>query len=122
MAKMAPTRVLVLEDDSRTLDLFCEALRRAGFDVEGTATLGAAIEVLRRAPVHAIVANLQLPDAASVDVLAALRGMAPGRPIVVCSGFVTDELWGHAVDFGAVAVLEKPVPLKRLVETVAAAA
>jgi DNA-binding response OmpR family regulator len=115
-------RVLVVEDDPRTLDVFCEALRRAGFEVESAVSVAAAIDALRRAPIHLIVSNLGLPDASPVDVLAALRAAAPNSPIVVCSGFVTDEVKAHAVDFGVAAVLEKPVTLRRLVETVEAAA
>jgi two-component system, NtrC family, response regulator PilR len=115
-------RVLVVEDDSRTRDVFCEVLRRAGFDVEGAGTIAAAIDTLRHAPIRAIVTNLRLPDGSPVDVLAALRHMAPDRPIVVCSGSVTDEVRAYAADFGAVAILEKPVELQRLVEIVRAAA
>lgn len=115
-------RILVVEDDPRTRDVFCEALRRAEFQVDSAGTVAAAIDALRRASVHAIVANLGLPDAFPADVLAALRAAAPNSPIVVCSGLVTDEVQAHAVNFGVAAVLEKPVTLQRLVETVKTAA
>jgi DNA-binding NarL/FixJ family response regulator len=59
---------------------------------------------------------------APIDALAVFRITAPDSRIVVCSGFLTEELRVSAGQFGAVAVLEKPVGLDTLVNTVAAAA
>jgi two-component system, NtrC family, response regulator PilR len=115
-------RILILEDDPRTLEVFSQALRRVGFDVQAVRTMAAAIEALDARRYTAILTNLRLPDIAPTDVLAVLRATAPGSRIVVCSGFITEELRVSARQFGAVAVLEKPVGLDKLVNTVAAAA
>lgn len=114
-------RVLIVDDDAWTREFFCEALRGARFEVVSAPTMAAALEALRRAPVDIIITDLQLPDVARVDVLATLRPAAPASRLIVCSGFVSDEQRAHALRFGAVAVLEKPVRLQLLVETVTAA-
>ena len=120
MANMSSARILILEDDPRTLEVFSEALRRAGCEVEAVRTMAAAVEALNARRYTAILTNLGLPDIAPSDVLAGLRATAPRSRIVVCSGLITEELRGIARQFGAVAVLEKPVGLDRLVNTVAA--
>jgi two-component system, OmpR family, response regulator len=112
-------RVLIIEDHAAILDTFCEVLRRAGFEVEAAATMTAALTLLSTRRYAAIIADLGLPDVQSIDTLAALRGIAPHSPIVVCSAILTDELQHQAALFGAVALLEKPVTLDQLVETVA---
>jgi DNA-binding NtrC family response regulator len=122
MAKISSARILILDDDPRTLEVFCEGLRRAGCEVHAVRTMAAAIEALNARRYTAIVTNLGLPDIAPLDVLAALRATAPGSRIIVCSGLITEELQASARQFGAAAVLEKPVGLDRLVNTVAAAA
>jgi DNA-binding response OmpR family regulator len=122
MVNMSSARILILEDDPRTLEVFSEALRRAGCEVEAVRTMAAAVEALKARRYTAILTNLGLPDIAPSDVLAGLRATAPRSRIIVCSGLITEELRGIARQFGAVAVLEKPVGLDRLVNTVAAAA
>ena len=81
-----------------------------------------AVEALQARGYTAILTNLRLPGIAPIDVLAVLKATAPGSRIVVCSGFITKELRVSARQFGAVAVLEKPVGLDQLVNAVAAAA
>ncbi len=116
-----PTRhVLIVEDDPTTLEAFSEALRRAGCEVEAVPTMAAALELLIRRTVHAIVADLGLPDISPFDTLAALRAAAPDSRLIVCSGMLTEELQRDAREFGATAVFQKPVALERLVAAVAA--
>jgi DNA-binding response OmpR family regulator len=122
MATIPSARILILEDDPRTLEVFSQALRRMGFDVQAVRTMAAAIEALETRRYPTILTNLRLPDIAPIDVLAVLRATTPGSRIIVCSGFVTEELRVTARQFGAAAVLEKPVGLDKLVNTVAAAA
>jgi DNA-binding NtrC family response regulator len=85
-------------------------------------TMAAAIDALDAGRYTDILTDLRLPDIPPMDVLAVLRVTAPGSRIIVCSGFITEELRVTARQFGAVAVLEKPVGLDKLVKTVAAAA
>jgi DNA-binding response OmpR family regulator len=115
-------RVLVIEDDGAVLEAFCEALRHAGFDADGAATMNDALALLATRRYVAMVTDLGLPDVPSIDTLAALRGAAPHSAIIVCSAMLTDELQDLAGIFGAAALLEKPVALDQLVETVARAA
>jgi CheY-like chemotaxis protein len=118
---MPPLSVLIIEDDPLTRETFSDALRLAGFEVAGVPTMAAALERLTGRPVQVIVTDLRLPDIATLDTVAALRARAPDSRIVVCSGFVTPELRRYARGFGAVAVLEKPVELARLLAAVSGA-
>jgi DNA-binding NtrC family response regulator len=68
-----------------------------------------------------VVADHVLPDVQGMELLAALRRALPGMPFILCSGFLTEELRADAREFGAFAVLEKPVSMRTLVGIVRAA-
>jgi two-component system phosphate regulon response regulator OmpR len=115
-----PARVLVIEDDARLRDLYVEILTRARYEVQAVPTVGLAIEALLSEPADVIIASPH--DVVPADLLAALHGIAPRLPVIMCSGIVDDELRRLATDFGVAAVLEKPVDMRRLVEAVRQAA
>ncbi len=115
---MPPLRVLVVDDEPTILAMFADVLRHAGFDVEATPTMADALDLLTDRRFDAIVADLQLPDIRPFDTIAALRASAPDSRIVVCSAFLTEELRRNAREFGATAVLEKPLASEQLVAAV----
>jgi DNA-binding NtrC family response regulator len=114
-------RVLIVEDDPTALDLFSTTLRQAGFDVEGTPSGFDALSALTPRRYAAVVADHVLPDVPGMELLVALRRALPGMPFILCSGFLTAELRADAREFGAFAVLEKPVSMQALVGIVRAA-
>jgi DNA-binding NtrC family response regulator len=115
-------RILMVEDSEPVLDVLRESLEKAGFRVESARTAAEAIERLAGEPYAAIVADCVLPDLPPLDWLAAVRGAAPGTPLVVYSGTVSLELLrDQAASAGAAAVLEKPFAPARLVEAVRSA-
>jgi DNA-binding NtrC family response regulator len=116
-----PARVLLVEDDVATLDLFSDALRRAGFEVDGARSVGEALERLAHREYAVVLADHGLSDIPGLDFLAALSGAVPRTPRLLCSGLVTDELLAQAREFGVFAVLSKPISLEMLVVTVSAA-
>ena len=118
MSASLPVRVLLVEDDERTLDLFCVALRIAGYEVDGAPTAAAALENLSQHRYHIVIADNILPDIQGVDLLAAMRGAMPTTPLILYSGDMTAAIREQAKEFGVYEVLEKPISLSRLVDVV----
>jgi two-component system, NtrC family, nitrogen regulation response regulator GlnG len=114
-------RVLIVEDDSATLDLFCTKLRQAGYEVEGAASVADALTALSQHRYAVVLADHVMPDIHGLELLAVLRRTVPGMPVIFYSGFLTAEVGARAREFGAFAVLEKPVSMWTLVRTVRAA-
>ena len=113
-----PIRVLLVEDDERTLDLFCDALRTAGYEVDGVPSATAALDALAQRRYHIVIADNILPDIQGVELLAAMRGAMPTAPLILYSGDMTAGIREQAKDFGVYEVLEKPISLARLFEVV----
>jgi DNA-binding NtrC family response regulator len=111
MPTTASVRVLLVDDDARTLDLFCDALRMAGYEVDGLPTATAALDALSQRRYHVVISDNILPDIQGVELLAAMRGAMPTTPLILYSGDITETIREQAKDFGVYAVLEKPISL-----------
>ena len=60
-----------------------------------------------------------MPGRSGLDVTRELRELRPDLPIVILSGFVTNELREEAASLGVRRILEKPTTLDDLARTVA---
>ncbi len=113
--------MLLVEDDPAVRAALLGALEAAGFEAIGAGDAAEALEVLAQRHVAVVVADYHLPGIAGLDLLAAIRGTAPGTSLILYSGGMTQELAAEARDFGVRVVLEKPVSAEQLVEAVCAA-
>jgi DNA-binding NtrC family response regulator len=120
-ARAERSRVLLVEDDPAVRTALLGALEDAGFEAEGTGDAMEALAILAQRHVRVVVADYHLPGIAGLDLLAALRGTAPGTALILYSGGMTNELAAEARAFGVRVVLEKPVSAEQLVGAVRAA-
>jgi DNA-binding NtrC family response regulator len=111
--------LLVVDDADAVAGAFSLILARAGFEVETVATATDALDLIAARRYAVILADCLLPDLPVLEWLTALRGAAPTTPLILYSGTILgDELQRQATEFRAVAVLEKPFSVARLVEVV----
>lgn len=106
MPSQAPEalNVLVLEDDVDDAKLVRTALVSLGTPtmvVEQVGRLSEARARLAEGHYDVVLADLSLPDGSGLDVLHALRGAAPGTPVVVLTDGADDAIGVAAVREGA---------------------
>ncbi len=106
-------RVLVVDDEPMIRDLMTEMLASAGYAVDTAVDGIDAIERVRAAAgrYSVVLLDQSMPRLAGRAALRAIRGLEPRLKIICFSGFPS------AME-GADAVLEKPVPAHRLIETI----
>ena len=109
-------RILVVEDDRTTRQMYCSALAFAGYDVEA---VDDGLLALRRVeevrPPDLVVLDLHLPRVDGLSVLAELRASSHtcDIPVVVVTGA------SYTADIeAATAVIEKPCDPEHLVAVV----
>lgn len=109
-------RVLVVDDEERVLGVAVRMLDARGFDATGAATGAAALDALqpRGSGFEAVVLDHGLPDTTAIDLLARIRELAPGIPVVLISG---NPITLESVP-GATSVLRKPFTLDGLTAAV----
>jgi two-component system, cell cycle sensor histidine kinase and response regulator CckA len=99
----SPLHVLLVEDDDAYAALLASDLDaiQARMDVRRVASMLAAEQALRAAPVDAILLDLGLPDSVGIDTVERMHALAPGVPIVVVTAHDDEAVALQAVQQGA---------------------
>lgn len=108
-------RVLVADDDPSHRDLLATALRAQGFDVVETSDGQDLLAQLLAVPSEyftCVVADQMMPQLRGTEVLARASARAP---FVIVTGHADPAIDQAAAQFGAVAVVRKPVDVGRLI-------
>ena len=118
-AKVRPTSVLVVEDDSTVSAIVCMALERAGYSVRAvTDCESARLEIASQAP-EVLIMDLGLPDGNGLDIVRELTPQSEGGPaVVVLSGYRQERNVLAAFEAGADDFMIKPFSPDELVARV----
>jgi DNA-binding NtrC family response regulator len=105
--------ILVVEDNSSILEILCETISKAGYEVECVRTRAEAIVALSAKQHDLLVADVRLPDGKTYDLVERATQL----------GIRTILITGHYDEVSAVAVfntpyLVKPFPLDSLLEEI----
>jgi CheY-like chemotaxis protein len=113
--------VLVIDDDLGTTETFGAVLRPEGFQV-GTAACGAdGLAMARSGLFDVLLIDQRLPDMLGTDLARSIRRESPDVPFVLMSAWLTTEVTVDAMRLGAANVVEKPLTLETIRETVLSA-
>lgn len=113
-AESSRGRVLLVDDDESVRLSVSELLRRRGFEVEVAASGPAALALLQAAPFEAIVADIQMPGNAGLELVETATRAFPGLPTILLTGRPSVETAARSVRLAVVAYLLKPPDLEEL--------
>jgi DNA-binding response OmpR family regulator len=112
---VAEARLLLVDDDPAVRSAVSQALEEDGHAVAVAEGGRAALALLRQGPLpDLLIVDLGLRDMGGAELVAEVRRMAPGLPILIASG-----AGEHAAEFG-LPVLAKPFRAAELRAKVAA--
>lgn len=106
-AALHGARVLLVEDDGDSREVFTALLCRHGAEVEAVATAQEAIEVLQRRRADLIVSDIRLPDVPGHSLIRLVRAWAPDRggltPALALTAYPTpqDRATAYAAGFNS---------------------
>ncbi|WP_437573835.1 response regulator [Sorangium sp. So ce887] len=114
-------RVLVIDDEQdirETLDTFlsCE-----GYEVATAESGEAAVEQAQGEPFDLAITDLRMPGMGGDETLVALKRIHPNLPVIVVTGYASDEAAMRCSTGGAFRIVHKPVQLEDLLSLVEAA-
>ena len=111
--------ILVVDDEHGIRDLLCEILNDEGHAVELAENAAQARAVRLRERPDLVLLDIWMPD---TDGVSLLKEWATGglltMPVIMMSGHATIETAVEATKIGAMAFLEKPVTLQKLLKAV----
>ena len=108
---------VLLVDDDDVVGLTTEALlQRAGYRVTRVDNGLAAVEAVRDDPQghDLVITDYNMPGLSGLAVAEQLAAIAPRLPVLITSGYVTEELLARAHGLGVRSVLLKEHSLERL--------
>ena len=108
--------VLCVDDDPAMVLMVDGLLRRAGYKVTTFERPAAALARVRADPgaFDIVVTDFNMPEMNGMELAAALARAAPRLPIIVTSGFISDEMRQQAGELQIGALLQKEYTLERL--------
>ena len=113
--------VLVVDDEEVVRSGVARILSPNGLTVTAVGTAGDAIAHPDLTRCRLVLCDLMLPDLPGTHVLAALRERGLTTPVVVMTGYLTNDSVAAALAAGASGVLAKPFDEEELLSEVARA-
>ena len=114
-------RYLVVDDNRDLAENLAEILAHEGAEATVASSGREALARVRRTRYDALVTDMRMPVMGGADLVHAVRRLDPGLPALAITGYAQDQALAAARHEGLVAVLEKPVPLPRLLALLGAA-
>ena len=117
VSEQPATHVLIVDDDAGVRDVAVRALRYENLDATSVACGEDALARVRDVHVDCVL-DLTMPSMSGPETFRALRALSPTLPIVLCSGWRTDEVDGLLDSGGRSTFLRKPFTPRQLATAV----
>jgi len=117
----AAPRILLVDDDPTVLQALTRILLRNRYLVREATNGRDALESLSNQWFDAVVADVRMHPVDGFEILQRAREFDASLPVILMSGYPDPDASTRAHDAGAFRYLTKPIPLRNLLETAAAA-
>jgi CheY-like chemotaxis protein len=111
-------RVLVVDDEHDMLEILRDLFESEQFAVEVADSGERAIELCRHGPFDVAITDLRMAGIDGLDTLRELRLLDPRLPVIVVTGYTSDDTERRCREAGAFDCLHKPVDLDDLLRVV----
>ncbi len=110
----AMAKILVIDDEPGMLDLLGHVLRRMGHEVVLAKRGRKGLQLFQQEHPHVTILDLTMPDMDGFAVLREIRTLDPKAPVIILTGFGTEERVRQARELGAAEFLQKGFALHTL--------
>ncbi len=111
-------RILVVDDDADVLDSTARVLEAAGHEVATARSLDEARKAFAAAPPHVVITDYAIGEETGETLVRELRAGGFGGPVLVMSGRIEPELIAGHRQWGADALLVKPMRPRELIAAI----
>lgn len=116
-------RVLIVDDDIDSSNLFVFTLEDIGAETKVAATASVALELVQQFKPNILLSDISLPDADGYTLIRWVRDLPANQggqtPAIAITGYALSEVYDRALAEGFCRCLLKPVDLDELVASVA---
>lgn len=110
-------QILVVDDDTKLLDVSRELLTRHGFGVTTCTDSAQVMPLLKAHPYDAVLLDIQMPGIEGTDLLPLIKKRHPELPVILVSAYCDETNLSYYHGLGASGVVNKPFSHEVLLET-----
>ncbi|MBI4397174.1 MAG: response regulator [Elusimicrobia bacterium] len=110
--------ILVIDDEPGYLDLLAFELSRRGFFVLTAPNGLEALDILEKERPDLIITDMRMPVMDGLDTVISIREKHADLPIILVTGFSTEERVQRVLAYQATSYLKKPFELEMLMEAI----
>jgi DNA-binding response OmpR family regulator len=114
-------RILVIDDQRDVRAMIAIVLRVRRFEVVEADSAQAGLKLFEETPFDLAIVDVFLQEACGFDVMARMRDLVPGLPIIAISGMTTLDAEPHAAELPNIVCLQKPFRPRELMAAIEAA-
>ncbi len=112
-------KVIVIDDDQDTLDVFCEYLSLKNIQVLGRGHNGRdAVDLYRKLKPDIVLLDVMMPEYDGFFGLRNIRAFDPNAKVIMVTADLTSDTEKKLEELQASAVLYKPYEIDNVVETI----
>ena len=108
------SNVLIVDDEAAMRAALEANFRRRGWRVQTAEGVGEALLKFRSAPSSLVVSDMRMPDGDGLQVMQAVRTVAPNTPVIFLTAYGNVPNAVQAIREGACDYLQKPVSFEQL--------
>ncbi len=102
--------VVYLDDYPAMVLMVCATLKARGYRATGFEDAASALAFIRAnaQDIDLVVSDYNMPEHSGLEVAREIRRLRPGLPVILASGYLTDELRESAAEAGVRGLFDKP--------------
>lgn len=110
--------ILVIDDELETCEMLKDILGDAGYSVSIAVSGREGLNLIRQKAPNLIVCDVIMEGMGGIEVLTELKSMDLKSPVIMISGYGTQDMVVHALELGAIDFIAKPFKPKNIVEII----
>lgn len=114
-----PLRVFVVDDHHDVADGLADVIRMHGHEVVVANNGEQAIRIFKEQDFDIAFMDVMMPGMNGVESFLEIRKIKPDAKVIMMTGYSVPQLLSHAIENGAYGVLQKPVTVDQVMESLA---
>ncbi len=111
-------KILIVDDEGIILNSCRRVLAPEGYEVVLSKSAAEAMALLQNDPFSAVLVDMKMPEQDGIALMKSIREKWKDLPIIIMSGYATDDAVKESLKMGANAFVPKPFTPDELSETV----
>lgn len=111
---MEKLKILVVDDDHRMIKTISDILKVKGYEATGAYSGEEAVAKVKEQEPDCVLMDIKMSGIDGVEALQLIKTISPDLPVVLMSGFASQEQIKTAAENGAYTVLTKPINIQIL--------